>query len=298
MTPLRDNRIQITTAFLVLVLLLMAGIPAFVSFRAVQIGNQILDQTDPLIASTGRILSLMIDQETGQRGYSITGGETFIAPYNSSRGELDPLWPAAEQQAAKVGGQTPALLNRAKQEAQTWQLEVGQPGIDLMRLGSREQAVASVASGRGKVLFDQFPGSIAALQGAAQQRRAEQSIQRKQLVENLDMVLIILVLAGLVALALLYYVATISRGSLLHVTHDEVLCSVADRGIGIPEDERARVFDQFYRASNADSTDSSGFGLGLYLSREIVLRHDGRIWIERAEGRGSIAVFSLPLTGP
>lgn len=68
---------------------------------------------------------------------------------------------------------------------------------------------------------------------------------------------------------------------------------VRDFGIGIPEEEASEIFERFYRARDA-SIHISGFGLGLYICRDIITRHHGKIWVER-EADGSSFYFSLPL---
>ncbi len=73
-----------------------------------------------------------------------------------------------------------------------------------------------------------------------------------------------------------------------------VLLSVRDQGMGIPRDEQAMVFDLFYRSRSATAQQTGGMGLGLYISREIVRRHGGRIWVESAPGKGSTFFVSLP----
>ena len=75
----------------------------------------------------------------------------------------------------------------------------------------------------------------------------------------------------------------------------EALLSVRDRGIGIPSGQQARIFGRFVRAENARASKITGTGLGLYLSREIVERHGGRLWFESSEGAGSTFFMSLPL---
>ena len=75
----------------------------------------------------------------------------------------------------------------------------------------------------------------------------------------------------------------------------EVETSVRDYGVGIPAEEQGRVFDRFFRASNASSLSRNGLGLGLYLSREILTRHGGRIWCESTQELGSTFYFTLPL---
>ncbi|MGH2493442.1 MAG: ATP-binding protein [Ktedonobacteraceae bacterium] len=79
-----------------------------------------------------------------------------------------------------------------------------------------------------------------------------------------------------------------------HETH-EALLSVRDQGIGIPLHEQAQVFRRFARAANAQAYGIRGTGLGLYLCRELVEQHGGRIWLESAEGQGSTFFVALPL---
>ena len=62
--------------------------------------------------------------------------------------------------------------------------------------------------------------------------------------------------------------------------------SVADRGIGIPAQQQARIFGRFERADNGRAYGIGGTGLGLYLSRALVEQHGGRIWFEISRGRG------------
>jgi signal transduction histidine kinase len=70
---------------------------------------------------------------------------------------------------------------------------------------------------------------------------------------------------------------------------------VTDTGIGIPEAERERVFDEFYRASNARSAVSFGSGLGLALVKKVVLEHGGRIDVQSAVGAGTTFTVWIPL---
>jgi signal transduction histidine kinase len=74
----------------------------------------------------------------------------------------------------------------------------------------------------------------------------------------------------------------------------EVIAAVADHGIGIPADELPSVFDRFYRA-RAVRERRDGQGLGLYISRQLVEAHGGRMWAASDVGRGSTFSFSLPV---
>src|SRR5712691_2820087 len=76
---------------------------------------------------------------------------------------------------------------------------------------------------------------------------------------------------------------------------DQIVTSVCDRGIGIPNDELAQVFERFHRGRQVSSTNYGGLGLGLYIARQIVERHGGSIWVESKEGSGTTFSFSLPV---
>ena len=74
----------------------------------------------------------------------------------------------------------------------------------------------------------------------------------------------------------------------------EALLWVRDYGIGIPANELPFIFERFHRASNLDQA-MSGLGLGLYLVKELVTRHGGRVWVESVEGQGSTFSVLLPI---
>ena len=76
---------------------------------------------------------------------------------------------------------------------------------------------------------------------------------------------------------------------------NSAVISISDHGIGIPINQQAHVFARFIRAENARAYGIGGTGLGLYLSRELVERHSGRIWFESTEGQGSTFYIVLPI---
>lgn len=79
------------------------------------------------------------------------------------------------------------------------------------------------------------------------------------------------------------------------VVNNTVEVSVKDEGMGIKEKDIDRLFDRFYRVDNKHTEYISGFGIGLYLSAEIVKSHGGKIWAESQSGVGSTFYFTLPL---
>jgi PAS domain S-box-containing protein len=80
----------------------------------------------------------------------------------------------------------------------------------------------------------------------------------------------------------------------LQVEADEVELSVHDEGIGIPAERQGQIFERFYRAHAGTPYDRGGMGLGLYLSRGIVLHHAGRVELESREGKGTTVRVRLP----
>jgi len=78
---------------------------------------------------------------------------------------------------------------------------------------------------------------------------------------------------------------------------DRVVVEVADNGIGVPEDERDRVFERLHRA-HANDPRYTGTGLGLAICRTIVLRHGGHIECREAPGGGTVLAFDLPAAVP
>lgn len=77
-------------------------------------------------------------------------------------------------------------------------------------------------------------------------------------------------------------------------THNHVIMSITDQGLGIPKDSISHIFDRFYRVDKARSRAQGGTGLGLAISKEVIQLHGGRIWVESREGEGSTFYISLP----
>ncbi|MHC4423600.1 MAG: sensor histidine kinase [Planctomycetota bacterium] len=75
---------------------------------------------------------------------------------------------------------------------------------------------------------------------------------------------------------------------------DCIQVDVADTGIGIPQEEQCKIFDEFYRASNAKKVERDGTGLGLSIVKHIVERHGGQIEVESKENSGTRFWLTLP----
>ncbi len=74
-----------------------------------------------------------------------------------------------------------------------------------------------------------------------------------------------------------------------------IITQVRDQGIGIPENEKDKLFTKFYRVTSQRGRGRPGSGLGLAICKAIVNAHDGKIWVESEVGKGSTFFFSLPV---
>lgn len=81
----------------------------------------------------------------------------------------------------------------------------------------------------------------------------------------------------------------------LRLIEGKAQVTVADTGIGIPEDAQTHLFEEFYRAPNAKAQTQDGTGLGLVITRDIVMRYGGHIQVQSAVGEGTTFVVTLPV---
>lgn len=103
------------------------------------------------------------------------------------------------------------------------------------------------------------------------------------------------VLINLIGNAIKYSIGHLPVNISCQVQDKKVIVSIRDQGVGISEQDRAHLFDRFYRAENPNTRTVSGFGIGLYLSAEIIRLHQGHIGVESQIGQGSTFWFDLPL---
>ncbi len=159
---------------------------------------------------------------------------------------------------------------------QAGRLQLAHEPVDIASLVRRVVARQQVTTSRHTLTVQAQPGAVFML---ADPRRLEQ------------------VLTNLVGNAIKYSpgggpveiaLDTGAGASLIEIT-------VRDHGIGIPVEQQARIFGRFARADNARERGIQGTGLGLYLCRELVERHGGRIWFDSSVGSGSTFHVVLPL---
>jgi len=128
---------------------------------------------------------------------------------------------------------------------------------------------------------------VAALQKRFPDRSIETEIE-KEIDMVGDALLLQILINNLLENAIKYAPGLSSIRTTLHSTPIGIRLAVADQGPGVPESERSKVFDRFYRIGNEQTRTTKGTGLGLYLCQRIAQDHRGRIEIENNHPQGSI----------
>lgn len=103
------------------------------------------------------------------------------------------------------------------------------------------------------------------------------------------------VITNLVANAINYTNAGGRVDVYIQISPNEVTTTIQDSGIGIPKEAIPHLFSKFFRVSNQTQQASKGTGLGLYITKSIITKLNGRIWVESEEGKGSKFSFTLPI---
>lgn len=80
------------------------------------------------------------------------------------------------------------------------------------------------------------------------------------------------------------------------VKDGQLATAIADTGLGIPDEQKAHMFEKFFRVSHEDRKNVVGTGLGMYITRQYVLAMGGKVWFESTHGTGTTFYFTLPLS--
>ncbi len=122
-----------------------------------------LDATNYLLKAR-EAYSFLVDMETSQRGYLLSGDEKFLGPYNNAVAaqNLPALWQTLETDASDIEQRTsneeslPRLVHGMRQAAERWQTEAAEPQIQMVRKGFKSEAVSAEEINKSKQLFDVF----------------------------------------------------------------------------------------------------------------------------------------------
>lgn len=154
---------------------------------------------------------------------------------------------------------------------------------------------------QGLVVLEMEPADLRAVVGAVRERHLEHGVPLALLepdepvVASVDRPRIEQVIENLLENALKYGADDEPPSVRIWQEDGEARIAVIDHGAGVPEGERERIFERFYRARYAQSITDTGMGLGLYICRRIVDNHGGRIWAEPTPGGGTTFVVAIPM---
>ena len=126
-------------------------------------------------------------------------------------------------------------------------------------------------------------------------RKFEQDIQPGMMITG-DRVMLQMAVNNLLENAIKYTPEDSAVTAKIFRRHEHIIMQIADRGQGIPDNEKKKIFNKFYRVGSEESRKSKGTGLGLYLTNKIVLQHKGRIIVKDNTPSGAIFEISLPVT--
>ncbi len=239
---------------------------------------------DELRATIGRVLSMASHElrtpltavsgfmQIARRRMSRLSGATDVpAPWRDEAHKADETLEMANRQSKKLARLIDELLDVSRLQqgrvemrlAEIELTEVVQEVAERMRLVSKGYEIETKIDGTAPIVADRD--------------RIEQ------------------VLENLVGNAIKYSPETGRVEMSLRVNGANAVVSVRDEGIGVAPGEVEKIFGLFYRSPDPRADHVGGLGLGLYISREIVSRHHGKLWAERNAGAGTTFHVALPL---
>jgi two-component system sensor histidine kinase KdpD len=179
------------------------------------------------------------------------------------------------------------LINTAWEETERLNRLVGNL-LDMTRLESGAMQII-----RQPVDLEDLVGvALDQMRARLKERAVHTNLPPNLSLAPMDFVLMAQVLVNLLDNAVKYSPAGTPIGIDVHEEPLEIIISVRNEGMGIPDEEAEKVFDKFYRLKRRD--DVGGTGLGLSICKGIVEAHNGRIWLENQAESGLAAVIALP----
>ncbi len=203
--------------------------------------------------------------------------ETLVAGAINDPNNRDRFLAIILDHSRRLARLTEDLLRLSEMDAERLELEIRRVSVPQLVESCYETAQRR-ATGKGLTLSLQLPTQFPDVAGDT--RRLQEVLQN--LLDN----------------AIQY---TLPGGKIVlsaEAKNDEVIFTVSDTGIGIPQSDQPRIFERFYRVDAARSREAGGTGLGLAIAKHLVEAHGGRIWVESEMGVGSRFHFSVPIFDP
>ena len=198
-----------------------------------------------------------------------------IRASNGDAGRVELLTKEGARECSRMAGLVEDLLALASGDTEGWELRLVRCDAAEIILDAYEQMEDKAAS-MGRPIEVSLPAGDDEATVLADPARAAQAL--RALIEN----------------ALEYAPEGTPVGVALSVSRGQAVLSVSDRGPGVPDDLKERIFDRFYRADPAGS-DRDHHGLGLAIAREIAEGHGGSLKVRDNTGGGAVFELSLPL---
>lgn len=228
-----------------------------------------------------KVLNAKKDEFIGLASHELKTPVTSIKGYlqiierNLPRGDINkPFISKARQQVSKLANLISDLLDVSK--IQTGQLPFSYANFDVLKL---LEEVTDV------------------MRQTNTSHRIEVRCDADQLMINADQQRIEQVIINLISNAVKYSPNAKQVILKASISGDNLRVSVQDFGIGIEKDQQERIFSRFYRVQSV-ADHMSGLGIGLYISNEIINRHQGKLWVKSSPGEGSTFIFEIPVNKP
>ncbi len=199
-----DHRISLRSRLLVVVAVLAVVLLGVTILAAVVAGSmsgavdQRLAVIYPAASALGKLRPTVIDLETGERGYVITGEASFLEPYTTGRGEITAAFATLRGYERGIPG-LEAAIDAAQADLAAWQTDHAEPEIAAVQRGDRAAGVALIRAGEGKSRFDVVRSDLDAVQATIDQASEANRVRTQSDQRSLRNVLV----AGLVAVAAL-----------------------------------------------------------------------------------------------
>ena len=200
--------------------------------------------------------------------------ETLIAGAINDPNNRDRFLAIILDHSRRLARLTEDLLRLSEMDAERLELEVRRVSVPQLVESCYETAQRR-AGEKGLTLSLELPSNLPDVAG--DNRRLQEILQN--LLDN----------------AIQY---TLPNGKIIlsaEIKNDEVILTVTDTGIGIPQSDQPRIFERFYRVDAARSREAGGTGLGLAIAKHLIEAHGGRIWVESEVGVGSKFHVSVPI---